>query len=54
MGLDVFVGSLTRYYMGNWETVIQQAGRQNNIPVQVVRPKAAPQGLFGRVSWLID
>jgi hypothetical protein len=54
MGLDVFVGSLTRYYAGNWETVIQQAGRQNNVPVQVIRPKAPSQGLLGSVRRLIN
>ena len=27
MGLDVYVGSLIRYYTGNWETIVQQLGR---------------------------
>jgi hypothetical protein len=38
MGLDVYVGSLTRYYCGNWETVVQRFGRQQGMPVHVVRP----------------
>jgi hypothetical protein len=37
MGLDIYVGSLTRYYAGDWETVVQQYGRQAGIPVKVVR-----------------
>ncbi len=28
MGLDVYVGPLSRYYTGQWETVVQQWGRQ--------------------------
>ncbi|HXY33098.1 MAG TPA: hypothetical protein VEI07_02660, partial [Planctomycetaceae bacterium] len=37
MGLDVYAGSFTRYYAGNWETVVQKFGREGNIPVVVVR-----------------
>ncbi len=37
MGLDVYVGSLTRYYSRDWETVVQQAARQGGFPVHVVR-----------------
>lgn len=37
MGLDVYVGALTRYYTGQWETVVQQFGRQEGIDVEVVR-----------------
>ena len=36
MGLDVYVGSLTRYYAGDWETVIQQYAREQGISYQVV------------------
>jgi hypothetical protein len=28
MGLDIYVGSLTRYYRRDWETIVQQAGRE--------------------------
>ncbi len=38
VGLDIYVGSLTRYYLGNWETIIQQAGRAQGKPVYVHRP----------------
>ena len=37
MGLDVYVGSLTRYYSGAWETVVQQAARQAGMPVRLER-----------------
>jgi hypothetical protein len=48
MGLDVYVGSLTRYYTGGWETVVQQWGREHGVEVMVVRPD---QG-SGRLSSL--
>jgi hypothetical protein len=38
VGLDVYVGPLTRYYSFEWETVIQQAGREQGLNVQVMRP----------------
>lgn len=38
MGLDVYVGSLTRYYSQDWETVTQKHAREKGIPVKVVRP----------------
>ena len=42
MGLDIYVGPLTRYYAGLWETVIQQAGRAEGMDIQVVgRPDPA-------------
>jgi hypothetical protein len=46
MGLDVYVGPLTRYYAGNWETIVQQRSKQFGIPVAIVRPR---QGLFRRL-----
>src|SRR5216683_2696624 len=42
MGLDVYVGSLTRYYARNWETIVQQAARSQGIQVQVMRPNPLP------------
>jgi hypothetical protein len=38
MGLDVYVGSLTRYYRRDWETIIQQAGRETGMTVHMVYP----------------
>jgi hypothetical protein len=42
VGLDVYVGSFTRYYAGQWETIVQQAGRQIGMVVQVVRSQPGP------------
>lgn len=47
MGLDVYVGSLTRYYRGDWETIVQQIGRQQGLEVQIDRP-AEPKPNFLR------
>ena len=37
MGLDVYVGTLTRYYAGEWQTVVQQATRDAGFPVTIIR-----------------
>jgi hypothetical protein len=37
MGLDVYVGTMTRYFTHDWETIIQQVGREQGIEVEVVR-----------------
>jgi len=37
MGLDVYVGSLTRYFARDWKTVVEQAAEQGGPPVQMVR-----------------
>jgi len=42
MGLDVYVGSLTRYYAGDWELIAQQAARDIGVPLRVVRAQADP------------
>jgi hypothetical protein len=39
MGLDIYVGSLTRYYTGDWETAVQQAGQMMGLEVHTVRPQ---------------
>lgn len=36
MGLDIYVGSLTRYYSRDWETIVQQAGRESGMEVQII------------------
>lgn len=38
MGLDIYVGTLTRYYCGDWETVVQQLAHKEGVEVRVVRP----------------
>jgi hypothetical protein len=42
MGLDVYVGTLTRYYAGEWQTVVQQAGGAMGLPVTVIRQNSPP------------
>ena len=53
MGLDVYVGPLSRYYAGDWETVIQQAAKEDGIPVRIVRPEQPRQSLLGRLRDLV-
>lgn len=45
MGLDVYVGPLTRYYAHDWETVIQRMGREQGIPVVIERANASPDAI---------
>jgi hypothetical protein len=45
VGLDIYVGSFTRYYAHDWETVVQQAGRLQGTPVVVVRSDSSPDPL---------
>lgn len=42
MGLDVYVGSLTRYYAGDWELITQKAAREAGVPLRIVRLKDDP------------
>jgi hypothetical protein len=44
MGLDVYAGPLSRYYTGDWLTVVQQLGREQGIAVPVQRPAQADEG----------
>ena len=38
MGLDIYVGSLTRYFTRDWKTVVQQLAERGEIPqVQLAR-----------------
>jgi hypothetical protein len=38
MALDVYVGSLTRYYSGDWENVAETVARERGVPYRVARP----------------
>ena len=38
MGLDIYVGSYSRYFTGNWENIVQQRGREEGWDVHIVRP----------------
>jgi hypothetical protein len=42
VGLDIYVGSFTRYYAGDWELIAQQAAREIGVPLQIVRANANP------------
>lgn len=37
MGLDIYAGTLTRYYSQNWKTVAQQAAEASGMGYQVIR-----------------
>ncbi|MCB9854100.1 MAG: hypothetical protein H6818_00320 [Phycisphaerales bacterium] len=39
MGLDVYVGSLTRYYLQDWETPAERWARESGTPIKVIRPQ---------------
>lgn len=45
MGLDIYVGTLTRYYSGNWKTIVQQYAEQTGTTVQIVRQNEVEDGL---------
>jgi hypothetical protein len=47
MGLDVYVGPLSRYYAGNRETIVQQAAKQAGVPVRIVRSNVPNRGWLG-------
>lgn len=38
MGLDIYCGPITRYVVGDWLTAVQQAGLEEGMRVEVVRP----------------
>jgi len=37
MGLDIYSGTLTRYYTGNWETVVEKWAKEQNIEYRLIR-----------------
>ncbi len=45
MGLDVYVGSLTRYLCGDWETVVQKWARETGRELQVIRQHNPPDAI---------
>ena len=38
MGLDLYAGTLTRYYTRNWKTAVQQWSEQNNVRCEIITP----------------
>src|SRR5262245_17676623 len=51
MALDVYVGSLTRYYTGDWENVTERAGRTRGAGRQVGRQRDAARVQPAVVAW---
>lgn len=49
MGLDVYVGPLSRYYAGSWETILQQQARETGLQVEVVRPRQPRESIMTRL-----
>lgn len=39
MGLDIYAGTLTRYYAHNWKTVVQQWAEENGYAFQKITPE---------------
>jgi hypothetical protein len=46
MGLDVYVGPLTRYTLGEWLTIVQQAGLDAGHQVEIVRAVPEPEDVI--------
>ena len=49
MGLDIYVGPLSRYYSGQWLTILQQVGIAQGMPVQVIRSQQ-PRSFWSRIT----
>ena len=43
MGLDIYAGTLTRYY-SNWKTVVQQWAEKNGYSISRISPDGEPAG----------
>lgn len=43
MGLDIYAGTLTRYYTHNWKTVTQLFAEANGMNFQTIRPQQAEE-----------
>ena len=39
MGLDIYAGTLTRYYAHNWKTIVQQWAEENGYAFQKITPE---------------
>ena len=42
MGLDIYAGTLTRYYAHNWKSAVQQWAEENGYTFQKITPDGAP------------
>ena len=41
MGLDIYAGTLTRYYAHNWKSTVQQWAEENGYAFQKITPDGA-------------
>ena len=48
MGLDIYAGTLTRYYSHNWKTVVQQWAEENGYAFNRITPDGEPADNEGR------
>ena len=51
MALDVYVGPLTRYYMGDWESTVKGAGRGGRPRRRIARAQDSQVVLAEVLSW---
>ena len=42
MGLDIYAGTLTRYYSHNWKTIVQQWAEENGYTFNRITPDGEP------------
>ena len=42
MGLDIYTGTLTRYYAHNWKTAVQQWAEENGYTFNRITPDGDP------------
>ncbi len=54
MGLGVYVGPLTRYHMGDWLLIAQQAGEQLGMKVTIVRTRPEPADAITDPAAVLD
>ena len=45
MGLDIYVGTLTRYYAQEWESIAQQAAREMGVQFEMIRQHDPPDAI---------
>jgi hypothetical protein len=50
MSLDVYVGTLTRYYSGDWQTTVQREYAAKGIDVKVLRPPVSAESFEHQIT----
>ncbi len=54
VGLDIYVGSLVRYYVGNWETVVSKWARKQGVVYATVRPSTQESDVVTDETVIMD